>query len=207
MKSVATRFLVGASALAAFVASIAPIPASAGTAEPRPTRATGRTATDPGSGSASSEDALTSGVDPTSTSTKNHGYQHTSSTSTEGTTNVQNALCRRTRVCNITQKVIVMTPEKAIQTSPSPTPTPSAAPTVIVTEQAAAIPAPAFTPRISPSPTPTPSAAPTVIVTEQAAAIPTPAFTPRIVRAPLLSLGILIGLNATVDSPRPIPIA
>ncbi|MFC0550215.1 hypothetical protein ACFFHJ_04890 [Planotetraspora thailandica] len=76
---------------------------------------------------------------------------------------MQNALCRNTKVCNIKQKVIVMTPEKTIEVTPSSTPTPEP------------------------------------VVTEQATILPAPVATPQ--TAPLLSLGIFIGLNA--DSPAP----
>ncbi|GII57893.1 hypothetical protein Pth03_62820 [Planotetraspora thailandica] len=152
MKSAATRFLVGASASAALVAIVAPI--SAGAATPKPPRTTA-------AGSDTGGDPT--GADGPTVATENHGYQHTSSSSTDGTTAVQNALCRNTKVCNIKQKVIVMTPEKTIEVTPSSTPTPEP------------------------------------VVTEQATILPAPVATPQ--TAPLLSLGIFIGLNA--DSPAP----
>ncbi|MEV1176721.1 hypothetical protein [Nonomuraea sp. NPDC049784] len=48
--------------------------------------------------------------------TNNQGNQHTSTSTPGGTTSVQNALCRRTPVCRITQKVIVVAPGKAKET-------------------------------------------------------------------------------------------
>jgi hypothetical protein len=44
---------------------------------------------------------------------KNHGYQHTSSSTAGGATSIQNALCKHAKVCNITLKVIVINPDKA----------------------------------------------------------------------------------------------
>jgi hypothetical protein len=43
--------------------------------------------------------------------THNRGYQHTNSSNAGGLNNVQNALCRHSTVCNVTQKVTIIRPE------------------------------------------------------------------------------------------------
>lgn len=60
--------------------------------------------------------------------THNHGYQHTNSSNAGGLNSVQNALCRRSTVCNVTQKITIIRPEpvrpyvppKAEPVSPEP---------------------------------------------------------------------------------------
>ncbi|MGI8330297.1 hypothetical protein ACRYCC_10030 [Actinomadura scrupuli] len=37
--------------------------------------------------------------------TNNHGYQHTSTSTAGGVTNIQNAMCKNVKVCNIVQQV------------------------------------------------------------------------------------------------------
>jgi hypothetical protein len=99
-KKNAAFVLAGASVSSVFIA-IAALPVSADSPQ-----VAGRANTDPG-------DTVTrnSGITSVQSPTKNRGFQHTSTTTTDGTTSVQNALCKRTKVCNITQKVIVVSPE------------------------------------------------------------------------------------------------
>ncbi|GAB3972304.1 hypothetical protein GCM10029978_049140 [Actinoallomurus acanthiterrae] len=44
---------------------------------------------------------------------RNHGYQHTNNGNAGGLNNVQNAMCAHATVCNLTQKVTVVRPERA----------------------------------------------------------------------------------------------
>ncbi|ETK32085.1 hypothetical protein [Microbispora sp. ATCC PTA-5024] len=142
MRTLALVSLIGASASAVFLAALDPLPAAAGTDRERAARAHGRLRADP-----PGDDTVTSGngrrnrsVLSVKSPTNNRGYQHTSTEAADGVTSVQNALCRRSRVCNITQNVTVIAP------TPRPTPTPAATPT--------------------PSPTPTPSEEPVQAVSE-----------------------------------------
>jgi hypothetical protein len=42
--------------------------------------------------------------------THNRGYQHTNNSNAGGLNNVQNALCRRSAVCHVTQQVVIVRP-------------------------------------------------------------------------------------------------
>ncbi|GLW11913.1 hypothetical protein Misp01_70410 [Microtetraspora sp. NBRC 13810] len=53
--------------------------------------------------------------------TNQTGFQHTSSSSPGGATGIQNALCRGSKVCNINQKVIFITPDTAQQATQNAT--------------------------------------------------------------------------------------
>ncbi|MEV4455900.1 hypothetical protein [Microbispora sp. NPDC049633] len=65
--------------------------------------------------------------------TRNRGYQHTSANTAGGSSNVQNALCRRARVCNITQHVTVAGPRETERPAPRPAPVPTVTVTVTAT--------------------------------------------------------------------------
>jgi hypothetical protein len=46
--------------------------------------------------------------------THNHGFQHTNNGNSGGVNNTQNSLCRHSTVCNITQKIIIIEPERPV---------------------------------------------------------------------------------------------
>lgn len=148
-KSLAVCFLVGTSASAVFFGAVTPSAASA-TERPQTHRkelSLGHSADrDPAPGGKGARDRTTY---VGGGSTDNHGYQHTSTTSEDGATSVQNALCRRTRVCNITQKVTVVMADKPAQQTAS-------------TPQKADAPAPVASATPAASPTPTACAVPTL---------------------------------------------
>jgi hypothetical protein len=52
--------------------------------------------------------------------TKNHGYQHTTNSNAGGTNPVQNALCRHVTVCHVSQKIIMIQPERPAPPAPEP---------------------------------------------------------------------------------------
>jgi hypothetical protein len=154
-KTLAAYVVAGVCASAVFIGALAPFPASADAKDPRPVRKTA----DPGPDvlSATSSNGL-------------YGRQNTSTTTTAGATSVQNALCRNARVCNITQKVIVVSPEKAVEVTPTPTPT--------------------MTPEVAVTPTPVGVTTTGVGVTTTPVAAPV--LTPQPVRPALLSLGLVL---------------
>jgi len=125
-KTLAAYVVAGVSVSAVFIGALAPFPANADGKDPRPTKTEG-----PDVLSAKSETSL-------------YGRQNTSTTTTAGATSVQNALCRNARICNITQKVVVISPEKAVEVTP--TPTPAVTPEVVVE------PAPVAAPVVTPEP-------------------------------------------------------
>ncbi|WP_211592431.1 MULTISPECIES: hypothetical protein [unclassified Microbispora] len=84
-------------------------------------------------------------------STRNRGYQHTSANTAGGSSNVQNALCRRSRVCNITQHVTVTGPRETERPALRPTPVPTVTVTVTATPSAPAPAAPAPVATAAPS--------------------------------------------------------
>ncbi|GAA1266302.1 hypothetical protein Psi02_07890 [Planotetraspora silvatica] len=129
-KTLAAYVVAGVSVSAVFIGALAPFPASADGKDPRPTKTEG-----PDVLSANSENSL-------------YGRQNTSTTTTAGATSVQNALCRNARICNITQKVIVVSPEQAVEVTPAPTPTPTPA----VTPEVVVDPAPVAVPVVTPEP-------------------------------------------------------
>ncbi|MCO6006736.1 hypothetical protein NE236_17260 [Actinoallomurus purpureus] len=66
---------------------------------------------------------------------RNRGYQHTTNRNAGGVNDAQNALCRNVRVCNVTQKVTVVSPERtttsaADATAPPHTPVAPSGPLV-----------------------------------------------------------------------------
>jgi hypothetical protein len=128
-KTIAAYIVAGVSASAVFIGALAPSPANADAKDPRPVRKAG----DPG------PEVLTA-----ESSNGLYGRQNTSTTTTAGATSVQNALCRNSKVCNITQKVIVVSPEKAVEITP--TPKPAVTPEVVVT------PTPVAAPVLNPEP-------------------------------------------------------
>lgn len=94
-------------------------------------------------------------------STRNRGYQHTSTNTAGGSSNVQNALCRRARVCNITQHVTIAGPRVTVSPAPLKTPgaRPTPVPTVTVTVTATPSPSPVTPPlaaQAQPAPCPAP---------------------------------------------------
>lgn len=152
--------LVGASAATAFITGVGALGAAADNGRGRDDRA--------------ERSAAPTGKDPRDRPgtrlrvdevTHNRGYQHTSTKTAGGSSNVQNALCRRSRVCNITQHVTVTAPREPGR--PAPTPVPTVTVTVTVT--------------------PTP-AAPAAVAAPRAAAAPCPA-------RPLLRVTAGIGVN------------
>jgi hypothetical protein len=113
-KRLALFFLAGASAT--FIGSIAPLPAHASAECPRTKHCTtkshdgddGHEGVRTRDGNGSHNRNIVSVKSPEST----RGYQNTSNSTAGGATMVQNALCRRAKVCNIHLKIIVIMPEK-----------------------------------------------------------------------------------------------
>jgi hypothetical protein len=115
-KALAAYFLAFASASTIFIGSITPLSADASTSSAQPKRNARSLDTDPGPDGESSyaeNGSVNSKTIAVESPTNNHGYQHTSTSTPGGATSIQNALCRRTPVCNITQNVFVVSPEKA----------------------------------------------------------------------------------------------
>ncbi|MEU8174602.1 hypothetical protein AB0C14_17115 [Microbispora hainanensis] len=180
---IAGLLLAGTSASTAFIAGVVPLGAAADNGHGRGDRAVRNVAN-------------TQGKDPqdrprdrlsVSGDTRNRGYQHTSANTAGGSSNVQNALCRRARVCNITQHVTVTGPTASPSPSaPAPSAEPSArptpVPTVTVTVTVTPTPSPVAPPPATPSAVP--SAAPRVV----AAPAPTPAPAPCPAARPLISV-------------------
>ncbi|MEU6429368.1 hypothetical protein ABZ860_26010 [Microbispora sp. NPDC046973] len=146
---IAGLLLAGTSASTAFFTGVAPLGAAADNGHGRADRAVRNVTT-------------TQGKDPqdrpgdklsVAGATRNHGYQHTSTNTAGGSSNVQNALCRRARVCNITQHVTIAGPRVTVSPAPpAPVKTPGArptpVPTVTVTVTATPTPSP-VTPRLA----------------------------------------------------------
>ncbi|MEU6409852.1 hypothetical protein [Microbispora sp. NPDC046933] len=167
---IAGLLLAGTSASTALVTGVAPLGAAADNGHGRADRAARNVAT-------------TQGKDPrdrpgdklsVAGATRNHGYQHTSTNTAGGSSNVQNALCRRARVCNITQHVTIAGPRVTVSPAPpAPVKTPSARPT----------PVPTVTVTVTATPTPgpvaTPFTAPAAPATLTAPAKPAPCPAPR----------------------------
>ncbi|WP_405394510.1 hypothetical protein [Microbispora hainanensis] len=177
---IAGLLLAGTSASTAFIAGVVPLGAAADNGHGRGDRAV-RNVTS------------TQGKDPqdrpgdrlsVSGDTRNHGYQHTSTNTAGGSSNVQNALCRRARVCNITQHVTVVGPTA----SPAPSaPAPSARPT----------PVPTVTVTVTVTPTPSPVAPPPPAPRVVSAPAPAPAPRPCPVARPLISVDARAGVSGT----------
>ncbi|MCO5986889.1 hypothetical protein NE235_12330 [Actinoallomurus spadix] len=74
---------------------------------------------------------------------RNRGYQHTTNRNAGGVSDVQNALCHRARVCNLTQKVTIVNPERPAPTAVSVVPP---RPAVVPDPATAARPRPAVVP-------------------------------------------------------------
>ncbi|GIH60215.1 hypothetical protein [Microbispora siamensis] len=145
---IAGLLLAGTSASTAFITGVAPLGAAADNGHGRADRAERNVATSQG------RDPRDRPGDKLSVSgaTRNHGYQHTSTNTAGGSSNVQNALCRRSRVCNITQHVTVAGPRVTVTPAPRATPVP----TVTVTVTATPAPSPAALPVAAPAPCPAP---------------------------------------------------
>jgi hypothetical protein len=52
--------------------------------------------------------------------THNHGFQHTNNGNSGGLNNTQNSLCHHSTVCNITQKIIIIEPERPAPPAEAP---------------------------------------------------------------------------------------
>ncbi|MBX6385057.1 MAG: hypothetical protein IRZ07_19155 [Microbispora sp.] len=114
---IAGLLLAGTSASAAFITGVAPLGAAADNGHGQGDRAPRAAATPQGK-----DPRVRSGNKLSVTEhTNNRGYQHTSTNTAGGSSNVQNALCRRSRVCNITQHVTVVGPRETVSPSPVPT--------------------------------------------------------------------------------------
>ncbi|MGI5154955.1 hypothetical protein [Microbispora sp. CA-102843] len=149
--------LAGTSASTAFIAGVAPLGAAADNGHGRADRAVRNVET-------------TQGKDPrdrpgdklsVAGATRNRGYQHTSTNTAGGSSNVQNALCRRAQVCNITQHVTIAGPRVTVSPAPAPAAKPTPVPTVTVTVTATPTPSPVATPLTAPAePAPCPAPRP-----------------------------------------------
>jgi len=183
---IAGLLLAGTSASTAFVAGVVPLGAAADNGHGRADRAVRNVMS-------------TQGKDPqdrprnklsVSGDTHNRGYQHTSTNTAGGSSNVQNALCRRARVCNITQHVTVTGPTSSpAPSAPAPSARPTPVPTVTVTVTVTPKPAP-----VAPPPA-TPSAAPSA--TPRVVAAPAPAPAPALCPAarPLINIDARAGVS------------
>lgn len=101
------RFLLGASASAAFIWGSVPLPASA---DPEPTQNDATHHVHYGNGTHNNN------IFDTKSPTHTRGYQNTDVSSAGGATSIQNAMCRNVKVCNIVQKVTLPgKPETATQ--------------------------------------------------------------------------------------------
>ncbi|WP_432925627.1 hypothetical protein ACQPZZ_33285 [Microbispora sp. CA-135349] len=137
---IAGFLLAGTSASTAFITGVVPLGAAADNGHGRADRASRNVATLPG------QEPRDRPGDKLSVAgaTHNHGYQHTSANTAGGSSNVQNALCRRARVCNITQHVTIAGPRVTASPTPMPTvtvtvtatPSPVVAPPVVADEPA-----------------------------------------------------------------------
>ncbi|MBE3007712.1 hypothetical protein IL992_00645 [Microbispora sp. NEAU-D428] len=162
---IAGLLLAGTSASTAFITGVAPLGAAADNGHGRADRAVRNVATTQG------QDPRDRPGDKLSVAgaTRNRGYQHTSTNTAGGSSNVQNALCRRARVCNITQHVTIAGPRVTVTPAP-PVKTPSARPT----------PVPTVTVTVTATPTPSPAAPPSAApAAPRAAAEPAPCPAPR----------------------------
>lgn len=142
---VAGLLVAGASASTAFITGVAPMGAAADNGHGRAERNVVRAPGGEQPGNAQGDRSVTGG------STRNHGYQHTSANTSGGSSNVQNALCRRARVCNITQHVTIAGPRVTVTARPSPPAKPAVRPA----------PVPTVTVTVTVTPTPTPAPLPT----------------------------------------------
>ncbi|MFI7038999.1 hypothetical protein ACIBI0_20100 [Microbispora rosea] len=155
---IAGLLLAGTSASTVFVTGVVPVGAAADNGHGRTDRAVRNVATTQG------KDPQDRPRDKLSVSgdTHNRGYQHTSTNTAGGSSNVQNALCRRARVCNITQHVTVAGPTVSpAPSAPARTPgaRPTPVPTVTVTVTATPKPSPvAPSPAVAAEPAPCPVA-------------------------------------------------
>ncbi|KAA9377126.1 hypothetical protein F5972_22145 [Microbispora cellulosiformans] len=150
---VAGLLVAGASASTAFITGVAPMGAAADNGHDRAERNVVQSPGGERPGDPPGDRSATGG------STRNHGYQHTSANTSGGSSNVQNALCRRARVCNITQHVTIAGPRVTVSPSPPATPAakPVPVPTVTVTVTMTPTPAPApLTVPAAPCPAPRP---------------------------------------------------
>lgn len=148
---IAGLLLAGASASTAFITGVAPLGAAADNGHGRADRAVRNVA---------------QGKDPqhrpgtklsVSGATRNRGYQHTSTNTAGGSSNVQNALCRRARVCNVTQHVTVVGPRATESPAPpAPAKAPGARPTPVPTVTVTVTAAPPLAAPAEPPPCPAP---------------------------------------------------
>ena len=146
--------LVGTSVSTALITGIAPLGAAADNGHGRGDRAQRNVVTTP-----SGKDPRDRPGDKLSVagSTHNHGYQHTTANTAGGSSNVQNALCRHSEVCNITQHVTITGPRETAQPTPVPTVT------VTVTATPTPTPTPVAPALTAPTPLPTPAPAPPML--------------------------------------------
>ncbi|MEU6722043.1 hypothetical protein ABZ897_62325 [Nonomuraea sp. NPDC046802] len=115
-KILAACFLTFASGSTVFAGCVAPLSADAATSDTQPKRKAKslnfNSDADDGSSNPNNR-SVTSKTIAVDSPTNNYGFQHTSTSTPGGTTSVQNALCKRTPVCKITQKVVVVAPGTA----------------------------------------------------------------------------------------------
>ncbi|XVQ84521.1 hypothetical protein ACQP2K_37795 [Microbispora siamensis] len=147
---IAGFLLVGTSASTAIITGVVPLGAAADNGHGRADRAARNVATLQG------KDPRDRPGDKLSVAgaTRNRGYQHTSANTAGGSSNVQNALCRRARVCNITQHVTIAGPRVTVTPAPpvkTPSARPTPVPTVTVTVTATPTPSPVATPLTAPA--------------------------------------------------------
>lgn len=82
----------------------------------------------------------------------NRGYQHTTNRNAGGVSDVQNALCHRARVCNLTQKVTIVNPERPAPPAPTAVATAQPRPAVAPAQAIAAPPPSAAGPLLAMGP-------------------------------------------------------
>ncbi|MEU7910317.1 hypothetical protein [Microbispora bryophytorum] len=146
---IAGLLLAGTSASTAFITGVAPLGAAADNGHGRADRAVRNVAQgkDPRPGTKLS----------VAGATRNRGYQHTSTNTAGGSSNVQNALCRRARVCNVTQHVTVVGPRVTESPAPpAPAKAPGARPTPVPTVTVTVTAAPPIAAPAEPPPCPAP---------------------------------------------------
>jgi hypothetical protein len=95
-RNIAVRLLIGASVSTAFLCCSAALPASA---DPEPIDMNSTEQGHYGNGTHNRN------IYSLKSPTNNHGYQHTTTSTAGGVTNIQNAMCKNVRVCKIIQQV------------------------------------------------------------------------------------------------------
>ncbi|MFJ2030766.1 hypothetical protein [Streptosporangium sp. NPDC087985] len=122
-KSLAAHFLIGVSASAVFIGGIVSLPASANVDPIKKERKARIIDTDhdsDGDPTGDGNNKRNRNILSVRSPAQNRGYQHASTSTAEGGINIQNSLCKNVLICNITQKVIVIAPEKPKTATPEP---------------------------------------------------------------------------------------